>query len=53
MPIFDFKCAKCDTEYLNRLVSANATQYCKCGEKLVKQICAPNVGGMDEVGRSK
>jgi predicted nucleic acid-binding Zn ribbon protein len=53
MPIFDYKC-KCGKEKLNKLVKKHdETVKCDCGKKMYKKICSPNIGGMDNIGRSK
>ena len=55
MPIFDYVCPKCGHKEDDVLVKTGDRVKCtkdKCDTKMVKQICAPNIGGMDHNGSS-
>lgn len=53
MPTFDYLC-DCGKKEMDRLVQCSDTiVICECGKKMKKQVSAPNIGGMDEFGRSK
>ena len=52
MPIYDYKC-KCGEVVKDRLASHSEEVKCKCGKKMDRCISAPNIGGMDEFGRTK
>ena len=53
MPTYDYVCPKCKKEHPNLIVSYDAKMFCNCGTELKRQLSAPNLGGMDDVGRSK
>lgn len=54
MPTYNFKCKKCGaTEERVVKMSERHKQKCKCGHELTLCISAPNIGGMDKLGRSK
>lgn len=48
----DFKCPECLTEKKDEFVKDDEVITCACGTTMIKTICAPNVGGMDNLGRS-
>lgn len=53
MVTFDFKC-KCGIVLIDKLVKKHdEIVLCECGKKMKKCISAPNIGGMDNLGRSK
>lgn len=53
MKIDDYKCPKCGTEKLDELVRTGQEVKCpKCDTLMKRKISAPNLGGMDKLGRS-
>ena len=54
MPIYEFKCSKCNHKF-DDLVKQGVTEMdCpKCGNKSCKEITAPKLGGFDKYGSSK
>lgn len=53
MPIYDYKCPSCGKEKNDELVRSFCSEVkCDCGEIMNQKISAPNIGGMDEFGRS-
>lgn len=54
MPAFDFKCTNCDHAGEYWLRKYDEILNCsKCNHVMNKQASAPNLGGMDSIGRSK
>lgn len=52
MPIYDYKC-ECGKTKQNVLAKFSDTIKCECGKEMERCISAPNIGGMDNLGRSK
>ena len=53
MPIFDYVCLECGTKEERMVKSHKDKVDCKiCKVHMIKQVCAPNIGGMDHNGSS-
>lgn len=52
MPTFDYKC-KCGKHVSERVNKWDDEVHCACGKVMSKQASAPNLGGMDKLGRTK
>jgi putative FmdB family regulatory protein len=54
MPIFDYKCRHCSHEELNHLVKKHDEEVMckKCKKQMSQKISRPNLGRMDNLGRS-
>lgn len=53
MPTFDYKC-DCGKTKMNHIVKKyDDVVKCECGKEMKKGIAVPNIGGMDNLGRSK
>lgn len=54
MPIFDYQCPSCNEEKLDEWTRnfQEKVKCPKCDTIMEKKISAPNIGGMDQFGRS-
>jgi putative FmdB family regulatory protein len=54
MPTHDFKCPRCKHTQEDWVRNDREVTKCdKCGHIMDKQVSAPNLGGMDKLGRTK
>lgn len=48
----DYKCPDCKALKKDEYTKKGDVVTCKCGSKMDKCVSAPNIGGMDNLGRS-
>jgi predicted nucleic acid-binding Zn ribbon protein len=53
MPVYGYKCECGESkDVIKRLCEYNTEELCKCGKVMTKEITAPTIAGMNNLGQS-